>query len=88
MSSQTLVWIVYLAVFVGIFYFFMFRPQMERQKEQAALIASLSVDDQVITAGGMFGTIRALDDEVVELEVAPDVVVRVAKPAIARKLEG
>lgn len=87
MSQQTIIWIVYLAVFVGIFYFFMFRPQMNRQKEQAALLASLAVDDQVITAGGVYGTIRAIEGEVIDLEIADGVIVKVARAAVARKLE-
>lgn len=87
MSQQTVIWVVYLAVFVGIFYFFMFRPQMNRQKEQAALITSLAIDDQVITAGGIYGTIRAIEDDVLDLEIADGVVIKVAKAAVARKLE-
>ncbi len=85
--SQTTIWIVYLAVFAGIFYFLLYRPQVNRQREQTALLASLAVDDQVITAGGIYGTIRAVEDDVIELEVAPNVIVRVAKMAVARKLE-
>lgn len=86
-SQQAIIWIIYLAVFVGIFYFFMFRPQMNRQKEQLALLASLAVDDQVITAGGVYGTIRAISDDVLDLEVADGVIIKVAKAAVARKLE-
>lgn len=85
--TQSTLWIVYLVVFVGIFYFLIFRPQMTRQREQTALLASLAVDDQVVTAGGIFGTIRSIEDDTVELEIAPDVIIKVAKGAVARKLE-
>ncbi len=85
--SQTTIWIAYLAVFAGIFYFLLYRPQMNRQREQLALIGSLAVDDQVITAGGIYGTIKAVEEDLIELEVAPNVIVRVAKAAVARKLE-
>jgi preprotein translocase subunit YajC len=85
--SQYSLLIVYIAVFVGIFYFLMYRPQMNRQKAQAALLASLSVDDQVVTAGGIYGTIRAIEGEIIDVEVAPGVVIKVAKAAVARKLE-
>lgn len=88
MSQQTIIWIVYLAVFAGIFYFFMYRPQMNRQKEQMALMSSLQRGDKVVTAGGIFGTIAGLEEDVVELEIASGVVIRVAKGAIARKLDG
>jgi preprotein translocase YajC subunit len=54
--TQTTIWILYLAVFVGIFYFFIFRPQMNRQKEQMALMSSLAEGDRIVTAGGIFGS--------------------------------
>jgi preprotein translocase subunit YajC len=85
--SQITLLIVYIAVFVGIFYFFMYRPQMLRQRQQTALIESLAVDDQVVTAGGIYGTVRAVEADVVDIEVADGVIIRVAKGAVARKLE-
>jgi preprotein translocase subunit YajC len=85
--TQTTIWILYLAVFVGIFYFFIFRPQMNRQKEQMALMSSLAEGDRIVTAGGIFGTIRNVEEDAVEVEIAPDVIVRLAKGAVARKLE-
>jgi preprotein translocase subunit YajC len=68
-------------------YFLFIRPQQKRQKEFAVLLASLVVDDQVVSAGGIYGTIRAIEEDVVDLEIADGVVVRMAKGAITRKLE-
>ena len=51
------------------------------------LVSRLQVGDEVITAGGLYGTIRALRDETIELEVADGVVVRMARGAIARPVE-
>lgn len=79
--------IIYLVVVVAIFYFLIVRPQMARNREQAALMSSLAVGDQVITAGGMYGTIRTLDEDTIDLEVAPGVLVKVARGAIAKRLE-
>jgi preprotein translocase subunit YajC len=79
--------LVYFAVLIAIFYFLIIRPQMQRQREQAALIASLAVGDRVITTGGIHGSIRTIEDDHVSLEIAPGVVVQVAKAAVARKLE-
>jgi preprotein translocase subunit YajC len=74
-------WFVLLAV--G-FFFLIVRPQRRQVAAHRALIASLGVGDEVITAGGVYGTIRALRDDVLELEVADGVVIRVARAAIAR----
>jgi preprotein translocase subunit YajC len=70
----------------AIFYFLLIRPQQRRTRAQRDLIESLDVGDEVITIGGVFGTIRALDEEAVTLEVAPGIQVRLVKSAIARKL--
>jgi preprotein translocase subunit YajC len=51
-----------------------------------ALVATLRTGDEVITSGGIYGTIQSLDDEAVELEVAPGVVLRVARGAIAQRV--
>ena len=66
------------------FYFVIVRPQRQQVAAHRALVASVAVGDEVITAGGVYGTIRALRDDVIELEVADGVVIRVARAAIAR----
>jgi preprotein translocase subunit YajC len=70
----------------GIFYFLLIRPQQRRQRAQRSLIEGLGIGDEVITIGGVFGTIREVDDESVTLEVDEDVQIRFLKSAIARKL--
>ncbi|MFA5843348.1 MAG: preprotein translocase subunit YajC [Coriobacteriia bacterium] len=80
--------LIYFAVIVAVFYFLIIKPQAQRTKEHDQLLASLAVDDQVITAGGLYGTIRALEDDRVELEIASGIVVEVARPAITKRLEG
>ncbi|TDB38904.1 MAG: preprotein translocase subunit YajC [Actinobacteria bacterium] len=74
-------------VLIAAFYLLIIRPQMKRQKDQAALMASLALGDRVVTIGGIFGTIRTLDDDEVRLEIASDVVITVARSAIARKFD-
>jgi preprotein translocase subunit YajC len=59
------------------------RPQRRRTTEQLQMQDTLHVGDEVITAGGIRGEVRQLDDEVLEVEIAPDVVVRVDRRAIA-----
>jgi preprotein translocase subunit YajC len=69
-----------------VFYFLLIRPQRRQRQKQQELLSSLQVGDEVQTIGGMFGTVRSLDDTSVMLEVAPGVQVRFVKGAIARKL--
>lgn len=67
-----------------ILYFMMIRPQQRRVRAQQALIAALEVGDEVLTTAGMFGTITALDGDVVTLQIAEGVEVRMARAAIGR----
>ncbi len=65
-----------------IFWFFLFRPQMKRQKEHAAKIAGLKKNDRVITAGGLVGKITKVDDDYCEIEIAANVRVKAVKATI------
>ena len=58
------------------------RQQQRRLRQHQALIASLEVGDEVVTTSGLFGTITDLDGDVALLEVAPGVIVKLAKRAI------
>jgi preprotein translocase subunit YajC len=59
------------------------RPQRRRQTQQQQMVNELRVGDEVLTAGGIYGTISRLDDDQVTLEIAPQTEVRVARRAIA-----
>ena len=59
------------------------RPQRKRQTQQQQMLHELQVGDEVLTAGGVYGTITALDEDHVTVEIAPKVEVRVARRAIA-----
>jgi preprotein translocase subunit YajC len=74
------------ALFV-LMYFAFIRPQQRRVRTQQALLAQLAVGDEVISSSGIYGTVTALDDDVVTLEIAEGVEVRVAKLAIARSIQ-
>ncbi len=78
--------IVYLLILVAAFFFLVVRPQRRQMASHRALVAALAVGDEVITTGGLVGTIRGIEDEIVDLEIAPTVVVRVARGAIARQI--
>jgi preprotein translocase subunit YajC len=76
--------LIYFAVLALAFFFLIVRPQRRRAAAHQRFVATLSVGDEVMTSGGVFGTIRGLQDDTVELEVAPRTVIRVARPAIAQ----
>jgi preprotein translocase subunit YajC len=59
------------------------RPQRRRQSQQQQMLSELHVGDEVLTAGGIYGTITRLDDDTVTVEIAPKLEVRVARRAIA-----
>ena len=59
------------------------RPQKRRQSQQQQMISELRVGDEVLTAGGIYGTVSQLDEDLVTVEIAPGTEVRVARRAIA-----
>jgi preprotein translocase subunit YajC len=65
-------------------WFLLIRPQQQRVRRQRELLATLEVGDEVVTAGGVVGTIRVLTDEEARLEVSPGVEIRVLRGAISR----
>jgi preprotein translocase subunit YajC len=79
--------LLFLGLLVAAFLVLIVRPQRRQMAAHRALVASLQVGDDVMTGSGIYGTIRGLDDETVDLEVSPDVVLRVARGAIAQRVE-
>ena len=71
---------------IGVMYFLMIRPQMKRQKEHKAMLDKLNRGDEVITSGGVAGTITDIGDNFVTVEIADNVRVRVQKGAIGNVL--
>jgi preprotein translocase subunit YajC len=77
-----------LLVVMGLFfYFLLIRPQQRRTRQQRMLIESIEVGDEVLTIGGIFGTVRRLNDDRVTIEVSPGMDLQFARSAIARRLE-
>jgi preprotein translocase subunit YajC len=67
----------------GLLWFLVLRPQRRRQTEQLRMQDTLHVGDEVVTAGGIRGEVRELDEEVLRVEIASDVVVRLDRRAVA-----
>lgn len=79
--------LLYLGILVAAFLLLIVRPQRRQMAAHRALVASLEVGDEVVTSGGIYGTIRELDETAVDLEVAPGIQLRVARGAIAQRVE-
>ncbi len=76
--------LIFFAAIILIFYFFMIRPQMKKQKEMKNYRESLKKGDKVVTAGGIYGRIAEVNDRTVMLEIDQNVKVKVDKGSIVR----
>jgi preprotein translocase subunit YajC len=87
-QSNPLALFLPLVLMGGVFYFLLIRPQQRRVKAQQALVNAIEVGDDVMTSGGIFGSIVAIDDDegIVTVEIAPGTQVRMVKSGIARRL--
>jgi len=79
-SFTIIIWVV---VFFGIFYFLAIRPQRRQRQQHAEMVSMLKKGDDVLTIGGMYGTVSAIGDDWVELEIAKRTRVRYLKRAIS-----
>jgi preprotein translocase subunit YajC len=84
--SEAEVTVVWIAGLVLLSWFLFIRPRRRMMVRQRELLGALSSGDQVVTIAGIYGTIVALDGDEVRLEVAPDVVIRVARRAVAGRV--
>lgn len=66
-----------------IFYFMIWRPQKKRSKERAELLSKMDKGDKVVTSGGMHGTIAAIEDTTVLVQVAEGTKIRFEKSAVS-----
>ncbi len=69
-------------VIIGVFYFFLIRPQAKKQKETQAFLVGLKVGDQIITQAGILGRIAGLTDKLATLEIANNVQIKVLRTQI------
>ena len=67
----------------AIFYFLLIRPQQKKAKEHKALLEAIKKGDNVITAGGVHGKVSGVDDNIVTLEIATGVNIKITKSYIA-----
>lgn len=80
--------LLYMALIIGVFYFLWFRPQQAQRKKVREMMAALVPGDRVMTAGGLIGTLRAENGDIMDVEIADGVVVKFTKRAIIERLGG
>lgn len=77
---EFLVWMVFL---FGLMYFLLIRPQKKQQQKHQEMISSLKKGDRVVTSGGILGTIKAIADPIMYLDVADGVTIKIRKEHVA-----
>ena len=73
-------------VIIGVFWFFMIRPQQRRQREAQQMRSALEPGAKVMLTSGIFGSVREITDDHVLVEIADDVAIRVVRAAIGQVL--
>jgi preprotein translocase subunit YajC len=72
-----------LAIIMVIFYVLLILPAQRRQKKTQTMLSALKTGDKVVTTGGLYGTIVAVDGDAIQLRIADQVKVKVARSAVA-----
>lgn len=73
-----------IVLIMGVFYFLLFRPQQQKQKQMQAMLKALKRGDRVVTGGGILGTVQRTNDKnsEIEVEIAPNVRITVLRETI------
>ena len=88
MSGQGIAQFIPLIVIFVIFYFFLIRPQQKRVKEHKVMVESLKRGDEVITSGGIIGTVeRVMEDDRIEVLIGDNVKVQIIRSTITSQLK-
>jgi preprotein translocase subunit YajC len=74
---------IFILALLALMWFMLIRPQRRRQQEQRRLLETIGVGKEIVTAGGLFGRVTAVDGDEVRLEIADGVEVRIARRAVA-----
>lgn len=74
--------LIMIVALIVIFYFFMIRPQSKRQKEIKKAREAMQKGDRVVTAGGIHGRIKEVNDATLFVEIAPNTVIKIDKASV------
>ena len=88
MSGQGIAQFIPLILIFIIFYFFLIRPQQKRVKDHKVMVESLKRGDEVITSGGIIGTVdRVMEDDRIEVTIGENVKVQIIRSTITSQLK-
>ena len=88
MSGQGIAQFIPLILIFVIFYFFLIRPQQKRVKDHKAMVESLKRGDEIITSGGIIGTIdRVMEEDRIEVNIGENVKVQIIRSTITSLLK-
>lgn len=85
-GSSSMSMLLMMGLMIVVFYFFMIRPQMKRQKEMTKFRAALQKGDKIVTTGGIYGKIDEIKDNIIILEVAPNIKLKVDKSVVLKDM--
>ena len=74
---------IFILALLALIWFMLIRPQRRRQQDAQRLLETIGVGKEIVTAGGLYGTVTAVDGDEVRVEIAEGVEVRIAKRAVA-----
>ena len=86
-QGNPLMTLVPFVLIIIVFYFLMIRPQQKQRKEHEAMLGQLKAGDRVITSSGIYGTVASVSDKTVMVRVDGNVVLEMARGAVAGKVE-
>jgi preprotein translocase subunit YajC len=75
--------IIYVVAFIAIFYFMAIRPQQRQRRAHQALLSSLKKGDRIVTAAGIYGTVKRVEESIVVVEIAKGISIKIARRAVA-----
>ena len=87
MTSDTVTLVGFMVLMFILFYFLIIRPQQKRQKTQQQMLSDLKRGDRVITIGGIFGVIEALDEKSIVIKTESGALLRLVRGGVAMKQE-
>ena len=73
----------FMLIIFAAFYFLLIRPQQKKQKAHAALVSALSTGDEVLTIGGILGTVTAVSEHYASVKIADDVEIKIQKSSVS-----
>ena len=79
--------LIFMLGIVVLFYFVLIRPRQRQQRQTQDMLANLQVGDEIVTTSGIYGQIEEFDEGTLFLRVADEAVIKVARQAIAQKIE-